>query len=378
MKLNLNNLNKLLLHTFKDEAELLKNLSKLHSNFTSERGKISEYRESIALISAYTMFYLPTNIIKFKWMMYFLQHTINDVAKLENDMADCDFIDLGTGPATYVLAYLDYFSKFQTKNNKIYAIDCSDLMLKQANLCVQSLFPIFKEKVSFGKWKAHELQKIVSSERKKWLFVGHSLDEIGQESVLNYVEKINPKVITFLTPGTSSSFKELMIIGHELRRKRYTMIYPCHFSCLSPPNDHCPLLKQTQEERWCHQVIKGDFSEDVTRLSQLASIDRRYLPFIAHIYVCDSDYETNANANANTIDNKMRGRVVKFIGESKADIQLDVCILKEQKQLVRVQILKRDIRDNLKRVRSILLGDTLTFEIKKVISNDFYRIGVFL
>ena len=82
------------------ESEFKKLLLKISSNFTSNREKINKYVLSPQMVSAYALFYIPTNYPKLFFLMNQLPIEVREVIK------KCDFIDIGTGPGTYLLSFL--------------------------------------------------------------------------------------------------------------------------------------------------------------------------------------------------------------------------------------------------------------------------------
>ena len=104
------------------ETKLISELKEISKNFTINRDKIGEYVVSKEMVSAYTSFYLPTNIPKF----YFLMNQLPE--KIRQRIGELDFLDVGTVPGTYLVAHDHYF-----KNGKrLYGLDSSSLMLEQA------------------------------------------------------------------------------------------------------------------------------------------------------------------------------------------------------------------------------------------------------
>jgi SAM-dependent methyltransferase len=104
------------------ETKLISELKEISTNFTSKRDKIGEYVVSKEMVSAYTCFYLPTNIPKFHFLMSQLPE------KIRQRIGELDFLDVGTGPGTYLVAYDQYFGN----EKRLYGLDTSSLMLEQA------------------------------------------------------------------------------------------------------------------------------------------------------------------------------------------------------------------------------------------------------
>ena len=55
-----------LIYDFKSESELVKEIEKLSLNFTSKRERLNDYLTDRKMVSAYSCFYLLTNMPKLK------------------------------------------------------------------------------------------------------------------------------------------------------------------------------------------------------------------------------------------------------------------------------------------------------------------------
>ncbi len=86
-----------LLNPHLKEGELVRLIKEISLKFTGQKSQIANYTLNEDLISAYSTFYLPTNIPK----MHFLLSKLSD--SVLSDLQDRPFVDVGTGPGTYAL-----------------------------------------------------------------------------------------------------------------------------------------------------------------------------------------------------------------------------------------------------------------------------------
>ena len=115
------------------ESELKKNLNELSKQFTVKRSDLYRYTKDEKMVAAYSTFYLPTNMPKFTFLMDQLDQETRE------QISQSHFWDFGSGPGTFSLAYLDYFSS--ANDLKVTLVDSSSLMLDQARLFLSSIFP---------------------------------------------------------------------------------------------------------------------------------------------------------------------------------------------------------------------------------------------
>ena len=65
----------------------------------------------------------------------------------------CDFIDIGTGPGTYLLSFLDFIQDNLALEQKVFGVDQSALMLEQAKKMMNGFFPSLEGGIEFYKDK---------------------------------------------------------------------------------------------------------------------------------------------------------------------------------------------------------------------------------
>lgn len=312
-----------LLYEFKSEHDLLKAIEELSINFTQKREKISAYLSDERLASAYTAFYLTTNIPKleavFRWM---------PPAWLER-LKISTFIDLGAGPGTFSIA----FRQWSGAPSKIMQIETSTVMRNQAQKIWEGLYP-------------HE-ELLKTPEGEKFLFFGHSANEMGAEVALRYIRDLAPDHILFIEPGTKDFFPKMLEIREVLMKKGFNILYPC------PNQETCPLKNSAED--WCHQFIEVKQDSEVERLSQMARKDRRHLPLIVHAFSKTFSPE------------KSSARIIRVLPETKFSHEWDMC---DFNQLTHYQVMKRGLKkEALDRLSEVLAGAAVESDMEKELHN---------
>jgi len=346
MKLNLTDLLQASLYEFKSEGELVKLLNEVHLNFTQKRENINEYTESEKLVGAYSCFYMPTNMAKFDYLLKVLPPQICE------DFKDCHFLDIGTGPGTFLLSYLNFVGA--EYKNSIVALDPADLMQAQAKKNLNFFFPDFKE-VDFIK----NIREIKLS-GKIILNFGHSLNEMGREACLEYIEKLHAQFVVFLEPGTPAVFEQMLKVRSELFKRGYDVVYPCE------NNGACPL---DGELDWCHQIIKATHDPSIERLSQLIAKDRRSMPAIIHVY-------SKKKVTAMDLENFKQARYLRKLQETKFSFEWEVCKYHDEKLMkLQLQIMKRGLKNKqIKELRALRPGISVKYEVVKELPNNVFRV----
>ena len=334
--MDLNTVKAHLLYDFKTEHELIAAIKTLSQNFTSSREKIEDYLTSEKLISAYTAFYLLTNIPKLSAVFELTGFNLED-------FKDFEIFDIGAGPGTFSLACLSINPDLEIK-----LIEKSALMRKQAQLLLdgifaKSSFEIFDENSSFEK----------SSKKRLGIF-GHSSNEMGSELTLKYIKKLELDTILFIEPGTKEFFNQALIMREELLKK-----YSIKFPCLS--HNSCPLT----EKDWCHQFVKVSHSVDLERISQILKMDRRNLPVIAHLY----------EKGGVVKDPVQSARVIRVYKPTKFSIDWQICLSEnEENKIYDFQLLTRNYKKSeIKKMSEINAGELIHIRVTKTLEHNKLR-----
>lgn len=333
MELTLNSILPHLIYSFKNESELINSINEISQKFTVNRDQITDYLQDPRLVSAYSAFYLLTNVPKLgevlKWMS----------PDWTRSLVECDLIDLGAGPGTFSLAW-----KMLGGRGDFYQIETSSLMREQAARLWKGLFddPLYQS----SKWESQ-------TTRPRFLLFGHSANEMKIETILSYIRNIDPEHILFVEPGTKEFFSKMLRIRDFLIDENYQVLFPC------PNQLQCPLDGSSKD--WCHQFLYIRQHEEVERISQMARKDRKLLPLTVHAY------------SRSFRRNEEETRVVRVLPETKFSYEWQVC---QNNQLQHYQIMKRDLtKEQMKELESLLAGTSVEAELVKVV-NETQRVKI--
>ncbi len=327
-------------------AHLLEGIKEL---YTARREGLPSKEWSAEEVSAYASFYLPTNMAKFSFVMDQLPKEIRE------ELSHCQIIDFGTGPGTYLVAYLDYFGGSDCGH--LYGIDISESMIQQASQLLGGLFPDLKTKMHFegevGNY-SHALGR--------FLIFGNSLNEMNSDEVFKIIKKVDPTHLLFLEPGVPTVFDEMMKVRDLLKGEGYSCHYPC------PSMDPCPILATSEElgeDDWCHQVWRGTHEPEVEHLGQLARIDRKAMAFIGHFYTKGSSVQPQEST-----------RFIRFLNETKHSFDWQVCRkCEEGLEKAELEIPKKIFsKKEAKEMKKLSVGTNFNYEEDKILGNGKIRV----
>jgi ribosomal protein RSM22 (predicted rRNA methylase) len=341
MDLSYDNLKNLILSPSLSESEIKKLLNKIHENFILNRQKIEDYVESKEMVSAYSLFYLPTNILKLPFVLSQLdRETLEEIGKTT-------ILDVGSGPGTYSLGFLEFLQV-----NSLVLIDKSELMLNQAVKFIENFFPDFKNVAYLKNLDSFKPSGDIT------LFFGNSINEMGFEKAMGLIEKFKPRFLFFIEPGTKDFFKMALKIRNKVRGEGYSVIYPCP-SLISG----CPLENKND---WCHQILNTTLDPSIERLSQILKKDRRAMPFISHLYRLSKSVSFT------------KARLIRILPETKFAFIWEVCIEENGSiQIKRFEVLKKTLsKKALKKLKKESTGITVEFEVIKKITQDYWRVNL--
>jgi SAM-dependent methyltransferase len=322
-------------------------LGELSERFTSRREAMSGYTENPELVSAYALFYGLTNAPK----LTFLLDQLCDEEK--ERWRTSRFIDWGAGPGTYSLALLNYFG--ERFEGQVYLVDSSKLMLEQARKLLDHHFP----KIQAHYFSPQEMRRV---EGESILFFGNSLNEMGIERGLALSDKLECESVALIEPGTSTMFEEILRFRKGMAGRGFQSLYPCaNLSMLCP----FQLREDANATGWCHQVLRGSHEHAVERLSQLAGLDRKIMPFIGHIYRRQPQPPKRLG----------RASFVRFLAKDKHSFSWEVCLEQEGKLLlIKLQWQRKQFsKEEEKAMEKISVGKLFDFEIIKELGPLYYR-----
>ena len=342
------------------EDRLVKLLKSLNETFTQSRS-LDNYILNRELISAYSCFYLPTNLPKYQFILAQLS------VEVRRQLQEVVFIDYACGPGTFALAHLSYFQNASVP--AIYLVDQSPLMLEQAGKYLQHFFPdyhklYFQSQLNF--MPEHRFETV-----KKCLFFGHSINEMSSDAALEIIGQVKPEFIFFIEIGQRSFFAQALALRQALTAAQYHLWYPCLDSMQA-----CPLA--VGQNNWCHQVMKTTHPADLERLSQLLQLDRRSMPLISHFYQQRASININIASKITTAKDLYSARIFRIFPPSKFALHWEVCLCDHQYQdrqvIIKLEFPKKlHTREQLKNLMKLMAGQQISFLREKILAVGHWR-----
>lgn len=328
--MNLEQIRPFLSYQFKSDSELTASIELLSKNFTSNRNKLSDYLSDPKLVSAYTCFYLTTNIPKLSASLSKFDFSV--------DLAEYEWIDIGMGPGTFSLSLFEMDASL-----KIYGLENSEQMLTQANSLVKGLYPE-------ADWRGVSDYKSIPEKSKKRIGIfGHSANEMGESFILKLIEELDLDEILFIEPGTKEFFKKMRNLRTKLISKQFNNLYPCS------DKGACPM----PEDDWCHQYVKVTHDVSVERLSQMGKKDRRLLPLTLHFYSRLRDF------------NHQKSVITRQYEATKFSCEWQIC---SECKLRELQVMFRGMKKSeVKELKAFLPGKLISFDIEKNLEHNKVR-----
>jgi ribosomal protein RSM22 (predicted rRNA methylase) len=323
-----------LIYQFKNEHDLLLACEDIHRCFIERSEMISEYFQHAKYVAAYAALYFPTNAPKLNFLFSQLPTEYLDFLKGQN----C--LDFGCGPGTFSFLLASF-------GLKVKAFDHSSLMIEQA----QRLKPLFKHL----KLEDHlQFQNTQPKKEKGVLFLGHILNELNLNQMIELVSTYEGSEIILIEPGTKQSFEQVMVLREWLLNHGYKILYPCPL-----PSD-CPVQKRGD---WCHQLVHAAHNPAIERWLQILKLNRRQMPMVAQVY---SREFTKTPAYPYNL---------RLLRETKHSFELELCenILQELK-IQRIEISKKTLSKETKQMmKSFDWGQRIDYELEKEFK-DFKRV----
>lgn len=332
--IKLNEIENSLLYEFKSEHELVESIKDISFKFTQDRSLIGEYVKSDKLVSAYTCFYMLTNLPKLTKVL--------DKIKFTNDnLKNYEVVDIGSGPGTFIFSLLKI-----NENLKVYGIEKSEAMIRQSQKIIGDFFPASDVSIF------DNIKRIPKKLKKRLGIFGHSANEMNESTVLDMIQRLDLDEILFIEPGTKDFFKKSLNLRTDLIRNGFNIHFPC------PSNSKCPM----QEGDWCHQYINVKHEASVERLCQLVSKDRRLLPLTIHYYKKEEKVFSDS-------------KIVRVYKPTKFSIEWQICNLHDDKNsILDLQILNKTLnKKKIKEVKEFTSGDSIEFEEDKQLSEKKIR-----
>lgn len=299
-------------------------IDEISTAFTKDRANIHKYLNDPRLVSAYTIFYLATNVPKLAAVMEWL------TPDFRQELLQCELIDVGAGPGTFSLAWKSLGGKTSIM------LETSKLMREQAAKLFEGLY---QEKASF---------KLAPKTTPRLVLFGHSLNEMGVKAGLDYIREANADYVWLIEPGTKDVFKMALEFRREMLRLNWKINYPCLGMSA------CPM---ENKDDWCHQYVDVRHDAEVERLTQLAHKDRRRLPLTVMMFQRTALQKRSPNL----------ARIVRVKEETKFSHEWQVCRPESEELILEdFQLQKKSYSKEWKKsVEALLSGSLIQFETEK-------------
>ena len=332
--------------------KLVQGIKELSFLYTAQRDEINFWQWDEDIVTSYASFYLPTNMPKFHFLMDQLSNEVKELLK------DCEVVDIGTGPGTYLLAFMDYFGVEGEQH--FFGVDHEPMMIKQARKLVHGIFPKTEKRAHFYE----EARHLPKKRADRLVIFGNSLNEMGVQKALKMIKDLAADYILFIEPGTPEVFSSMLELREELKKADRQVYYPC-----ANIQKRCPVAARQEEgiEDWCHQVIRMTHEEDIERFSQMAELDRKAMPVTLHLYGRKEIPQLEGKA-----------RFTRFLNENKHSFQWEVCQESATGlQFLRLEIPKKNLsKKEQKDFKKMSVGGAIEYKVLKELSETQLRVEI--
>jgi ribosomal protein RSM22 (predicted rRNA methylase) len=257
-----------------------KGAAELSELFTSERVRLrGDYLQRPELRAGYLLYFLPINFTKASWVLRQIPSTFWQRPSLR-------VLDLGSGPATASLAFLNELRGQNPKAEiKIHLVDQNKTILKDGErLLLDWHEELHFEKSGPGSIKARTFNQALARVRlsKKYdlIILHHVLNEFTRLGAQQRAEWLLPLLnhhlkpdglVIIIEPALKRPGRELMALrDHLLAEAPYRILAPCLHENI------CPMLAGTKSD-WCHFYVNWQEPDFMKQLDHLLGNDNRHL-----------------------------------------------------------------------------------------------------
>lgn len=324
-------LDKLSLHKFKSDDDLVNSIKKLIVNFTTKRESLNKNYQDDKSVSAYLYYFFVVNALKSERAFKYLP--INHKLSLKNK----NLIEIGTGSGAVTWGALQNFDF-----NKVYLVEQSKLMKKQGE--------VFFDDFYHGKVNWFDSIGRLPFIDNAVLLFSNSLNEISDTEFIEIVKKVKPKDILFLEPGTKEVFKKIHNLKSHLLEHNYNCTYPCNSK-----SSFCPSF---EADDWCHQYVAIDIKVCVDRIIQKVGTYRHKVPFILQSFSLTESLNEKKHLLYSRPFERKYGHDYVFCSDNS---------------FVKLKELKKNRELEKREIKSLLAGMNLDIEIKKELGENNFE-----
>lgn len=229
---------------------------RLSARYNTESGELLSSGKTLA---AYSLYFLPLNYMKLRWLL----------EKTECQLEMPAVLDFGCGPGTGGLAACGHFAG----RLQIFLFDAAPQAAKYALGLIKMHSPNVSVN-SVSKWQERKYDLIIAS---------NALNEVAP----NMKQKLLTELAVALRPGgilliLEPALKDKTRKGMETRdflvaAGGLTPIFPC------TRNGPCPMLRQSNDD-WCHGSISWEQSRLTRQIDDLTGFNKHRIKYSAFIF----------------------------------------------------------------------------------------------
>ncbi len=346
--------------------------------FSNSKNKIDESVVS-RLIKTYAVYFMPANLIKLHPILEELKRDKNCSLFKKKSLS---LLDIGCGPGTYTISFLEYLSKnclpdsYSLQSVDLTCLDRSKEHLSFAQNIIKKyldLGPISKKiqwKTFFRKGSitsANALQQLFPEKNGFDIIIaGNVITELQDEEVKSFIDFLEKHLACdgtaiIIDPGTKRSSKHLLFLRDRILKETLLNLYgPC------PSTDKCPLTEESK--KWCHEKVFWAPPAVINTIDRITGFSKE--KGLKFSYLIFNRSKTSLSGLFPEVLPEKVFRVTSYLIKNKGEERLYVCNGKERLQLRRLN--KNSSETNIDfgvavRGNCITFGD---FEIRK----DFLEI----
>lgn len=280
------------------------------------------------LINAYLIYYLPVNLVK-------LFPILDELVSSHNIFCEdsLSVLDLGCGPGTFTLGFLEYISKNIALFSHIKNITLTGLDQARENVSLAS--KIINEYISSGplpsgiRWKVHfqegsiiTPQRVLSeSSNFNFIIAGNVLNEVKGENLAEPAKALDRHLsargaLVIIDPGTRRSSRNLIMMRDLILRETSLNLYaPCLYT------GTCPVIKNDKE--WCHEKSFWNPPEAVKAIDAITGFTKE--KGIKYSYLTFVKEKKGRFWKRADIQPEKIWRVASYLIKNKGEERLHVC-----------------------------------------------------
>lgn len=307
-------------------ANIIKDLSS--SYVENQKEDIAKKMTELDFVKAYSLYYLPINFFKAKFLFSKIQ------SEIFKEKTSLKLLDYGCGPATGALAACSFFNEQKIS---------LDITLYDKSSKMRS----FGEKLlkDYSKNNVHVVNSASDIKNQKYdvITIFNVINELSDDAKISLAENIgkilNDKgLLIILEPALKDLARNLMDFRDDvLKENMFSILYPCFHTC------SCP-MKQCNDE-WCHGELQGLNSKLVRQIDEITGFNKHKIKYSSVIFY-NSKFCTESNDCF---------RVVNIPKEVNSGVILNLCT----KDCIKEVVIKKDMLKKNKKLKKIKFFDVV-------------------